>query len=336
MTTNKGRFGVKVHLSHTIFVIIVLGLLSGCSNRTLATPSMTIASPVVPTITSLSITPTFATNTPQAPATTPPLHPLETQPTVSDPRSELQSGIYLVFWMDGLLYLSSLEQPLGVRLASVDYPFARSSPDGGRLAFSSKGELMLYEMASGKVTKLSGLQKGNSQPSWSPDGKSLVYTHNDEELVDSSLYVVNVKDNNPIRITSWPTIERAPAWSPDGKWIAFASDHAKINRTDGTYLGVTEIYLLDTGCLAEPTSCVNEITQITDMGTDGDSDGPSWSSDGKQLLFMCGSLLSDGNYQKDICSIRVDGSELKKITNTPENELWPMWSPDGKIHRVYT
>jgi Tol biopolymer transport system component len=235
-----------------------------------------------------------------------------------------------VYWTDGSLYLSSQEHPLGIRFAAVDYPFARLSPIGDEILFSSKGELASYEMTTANVTKLPVMQTDNYQPSWSPDGKSLVYVHDDEAMVNSSLYVVPRLAERPARVTSWPTVERAPAWSPDGKWIAFASDQAKINRTNGSFLGVTELYLLNTQCLGESTSCANMIKQLTDMGADGDSDGPAWSPDSRQLVFMCGSTSPGGRYQKDICTVGVDGAGLKHLTNTPENELWPIWSPDGK------
>lgn len=332
MAKPKKELGVKVDQIGAIAMIVAVGLLAGCLGTTATTPSGVLTPSFAPTVAS----PTeFPPSTPEPPRITPTTSfqaATETRsvPTPLDAQARLPSGTYLAFWLDGALYLRALESPLETGLAPIDYLFARMSPDTSRIAFSDQGKLGIYEIMSGEITALPDLQRSNYQPSWSPDGNSLVYVHDDEEMVNSSLFVVNLADGSPTRITSWPTIERAPAWSPDGKWIAFASDRAKIDRTDGSYLGVTEIYILDAGCLTEPLSCNDKAKQITDMGADGDSDSPAWSVDSNQLVFMCGSLLDSGRYQEDICIVRRDGSELHNITNTPENELWPIWSPSGE------
>ena len=36
----------------------------------------------------------------------------------------------------------------------------------------------------------------------------------------------------------------------------------------------------------------------------------------------------DGNFE--IYTMDTDGSGLKRVTQSPENDLWPSWSPDGK------
>ena len=52
----------------------------------------------------------------------------------------------------------------------------------------------------------------------------------------------------------------------------------------------------------------------------------SWSPDGKKITFI--SAGQDGN--SDIHVMNADGSGLVNLTNSPEDDWEPIWSPDGK------
>ena len=73
----------------------------------------------------------------------------------------------------------------------------------------------------------------NQAPSWSPDGKRLVYARGFEEAED--ICIINW-DGTGERCARTPWKENYPSWSPDGEWIAFD------RYLDGTYR--TEIYLM--------------------------------------------------------------------------------------------
>jgi Tol biopolymer transport system component len=133
-------------------------------------------------------------------------------------------------------------------------------------------------------------------------------------------------------LTYESTVEKDPAWSPDGQWLAYAADSSKIGLP-GNYMGVTEIYLLNTSCLEQPNTCV--IHQLTDQGPYGDTSAPTWSPDSQRLAVECGQTEQPGTvderYQTDICVTDLNGAPLRNLTNTPdENEYAPGWSPDGR------
>ena len=52
---------------------------------------------------------------------------------------------------------------------------------------------------------------------------------------------------------------------------------------------------------------------------------PSWSRDGKLIAFT-----SDRAGGEDLYVMNADGSNIRRITSTPEPEHYPVWSPDGK------
>jgi len=56
---------------------------------------------------------------------------------------------------------------------------------------------------------------------------------------------------------------------------------------------------------------------------------PSWSPDGRRLVFMHQTFNeSGGNYE--IAAMDRDGSGMKLLTKEPADDGWPQWSPDGR------
>jgi TolB protein len=54
---------------------------------------------------------------------------------------------------------------------------------------------------------------------------------------------------------------------------------------------------------------------------------PTWSPDGRQIAFS--RWTDDGNWS-DIYIMNVDGSDIRRLTISPEDAGNPAWSPDGK------
>ncbi len=108
-------------------------------------------------------------------------------------------------------------------------------------------------------------------PSWSPDGKKIVFSAINT-AGDNDLYVVDVGTQELERLTNDFYDDRDPAWSPDGSSIAFTSD-----RTPYGAAGKYNLFLYRMETRA--------IEYLTFDSTNYYS--PSWSPDGRMLAFTC-------------------------------------------------
>lgn len=112
----------------------------------------------------------------------------------------------------------------------------------------------------------------------------------------------------PTNLTNNSAGDFEPMWSPDGKKIAFYSDRNPVEKCK------YKILIMD----------ADGSNQKELPNTDCDF-RPVWSPDGKKLAFDSG---RDGNHE--IYTINIDGTDLRRLTNSPNYDSSPRWSPDGK------
>src|SRR5829696_7094948 len=78
---------------------------------------------------------------------------------------------------------------------------------------------------SGEPRQLTGGEYENAQPSWSPDGRQLVFVSARTETWDTDLiedlYVISVDGGEPERLTDAQGSCGSPVWSPDGRSVAY-------------------------------------------------------------------------------------------------------------------
>jgi Tol biopolymer transport system component len=92
------------------------------------------------------------------------------------------------------------------------------SPDGKHLAFSALTKLYILDLPDGKPRQLSSGEVREFHPSWSPDGKSLVYVNWAPE--GGHLWKRSPDGAGEAQqLTRTPAFYRDPVWSPDGKRI---------------------------------------------------------------------------------------------------------------------
>jgi serine/threonine protein kinase/Tol biopolymer transport system component len=204
---------------------------------------------------------------------------------------------------------------------STQIPVATSVGGGtGQIVFASSRsvvpQLYLVNADGTDLTQLTNMENGACQPSWSPDGKQLVFISPclgrgeffENIYNESSLYSINADGTGLKQLTVSPGSDFEPAWSPDGKEIAFTSVRG----------GFRQIYTLDVDS--------QDITLLTNTTDAIESSQPSWSPDGTKIVYM---VKRVGTYQ--VWAMNADGQEAVQLVRSGQ-DLWdflPSWSPDG-------
>ncbi len=95
------------------------------------------------------------------------------------------------------------------------------SPDGKRAAFAALGDIYIQTLG-GELQNLTRDRYFDTDPAWSPDGRTLVYS-SDRGGKLLQLRLRDLASGEDRQLTQLSTQPLGAAWSPDGKRIAFIS-----------------------------------------------------------------------------------------------------------------
>ncbi len=159
------------------------------------------------------------------------------------------------------------------------YSQAAFSPDGRELAYTAythgKDVLVVLDVKSRTVMRqLNTDLEGMVGPSWSPDGKHIVFSGNKNGLLN--IYMIDADGRNLRALTTGLQGGLQPSWSPDGRKIAFVSDRGPGTDVSLLKFGKWQVDILD---LAS-----DSIETIPGQG--GRNLNPMWAPDGKSLAYV--------------------------------------------------
>jgi len=228
----------------------------------------------------------------------------------------------------------------------------RVSPDGSRVAFSALTktgwEIMMYSIELNRAVTFPRFGGTNLSPAWSADGMKLAFSSS--HAGDSEIYVADNSGNNARRLTTdkgpdvspvWNrktnaqisfvsgrtglpqiyTMEAdgtnqqrmtdqgyavSPSWAPNGQFLSFAW----VRKYGPGDPGSLDLYLMDIAS--------KQWVQLTHDG--GRNDFPSWSPDGRHVVFQ-----SNRSGSLQIWSMLADGTKVQQLTFTGHNTQ-PNWS----------
>jgi Tol biopolymer transport system component len=231
---------------------------------------------------------------------------------------------------------------------SDEYP--RWSPDGTRIAFTAnpKGQYDIFVM-SADGTGLSALVDSpadETEPAWRPDGSGLAFTLRDEEawtidfatrtesrlapefnrthgILDFSpsaplaaftgkrtfgwdVFLLDLASGRTTAMTSGGKSCR-PRFSPDGRTIAFVSHSAD---------GMGDVWTMNPDGTAK--------TRMTETEATADY-FPSWSPDGKEIVFCSGTEHSPKEGRWTLHILDVATHRVRPLLTAAERALFPDW-----------
>jgi Tol biopolymer transport system component len=176
----------------------------------------------------------------------------------------------------------------------------------GRIVLSSEDDIYAVNADGSGLRELTTKRGAEFDPTWSPDGRRVVYRDSRRGINhDDEIYVMDADGSDATDITNHRGNDWGPAWSPSGDRIVFNSDR------DGQPMG---------GFLVDPDG-----SHLRRIPTDLWVEYPTWAPDGRRIAFMGGNL--SGEY--DIWAVDVDGTDPVELTDSPGPDGWPAWSPDG-------
>ena len=208
------------------------------------------------------------------------------------------------------------------------------SPDGKTVVFDLLGDLYTVPVAGGTATKIVGGMSFESQPKFSPDGRSIAFL-SDRSGVEN-LWVANADGSNPRAVSKDRPTDAAPedmispSWTHDGEYL-LVSKARPPERTHGIFLydknGGTGIRI---GSAPPPPSAP-------------DAEGPRRpapnrlgavaSPDGRFIYYAERMNLFSYNVRFPLWQIvRFDREtgDTATITNAQGSAMRPVLSPDGK------
>ncbi len=188
--------------------------------------------------------------------------------------------------------------PDGVRLAFSSNRTYRKPMDGGFLEVPGNTKIWMLDTKTNTVERLTDGLGLDMYVTWSPDGSQMAFMSVRDG--DADIYIRDA-DGTVRNVTKNDARDTNPDWSPDGRRLLFSSD------MDGDD---TELYILDLDD--------NTLTQLTN-NTFGDSD-PAWSPDGTHIAF-----ISDRDGDVEVYVMKADGSDVRRITHSPGDDLHPRW-----------
>ncbi len=200
---------------------------------------------------------------------------------------------------------------------------AELSPDGERLVyerwdFDVPPQIYLVK-PDGTGRRLTDLPGGATDPTWSPNGRSIAFAGRLREDSDADIFVMTPQGRGIERVAGSVRDEGLPDWSPDGSRLAF---HTLYDDGRGQ-LKVTSVR-------------THASTHLTPRRSGTASVEPAWSPDGRWIAyttFVRGLTLNGKVVETEIWRMRPDGTHRERIGDPSRfDEVYHEadWSPDGR------
>ncbi|HEY0756558.1 MAG TPA: S9 family peptidase [Ktedonobacteraceae bacterium] len=168
--------------------------------------------------------------------------------------------------------------------------------DGAGFIFERNSHLFLLHVTGGEPRQISAGDWDDSDPAWSPDGKTLAFTSSREDdrwrAPSPDLYTLAIEDGKagePQRLTDGTLACSAPAWSPDGQTIAFLAG------LKWKSAGHVDIYKIAANARQAAATCLTqEFEGSFQDWTNTDADArdehgapaPTWATDGESIYTL--------------------------------------------------
>jgi Tol biopolymer transport system component len=187
------------------------------------------------------------------------------------------------------------------------------SPDGAKIAYQGSDGIYVMNADSSDPRLLISNEfaaggwgeYGVFSPAWSPDGQRIAFVRANYEEPFAIYTMLADGSGAPTAVPTGGWAQDTPAWLPDGR-IGFA--------TVGDWVDPNTNVLSSADQIASATASGSDLKVYVTSGTRGYVGDPTWSPDGRSLLFTANSSLGTPTR---LYLVREDGSVAKAIPEAP-------------------
>jgi TolB protein len=206
---------------------------------------------------------------------------------------------------------------------------ARPDPSKGYVWMLDPYDLYTVNRDGTGQTRLTNYDVYTAEAVLSPDGKKIVFTSLKDG--DLEIYTMNVDGSDVKRLTTTPGYDGGPWWSPDGTKIVYRANHPQDSTELKAYRDLLDQRLIRPSRveLFVMNADGSDQRQITALG--GANFGPSWSPDGKRIIFSSNFVAPrSGNF--DLYLVDADESmatadKLERVTTSEVFDGFAMFHP---------
>jgi len=222
-------------------------------------------------------------------------------------RDRLSLDLFMADAASGAVVRKIVSMATDPHFDSLQYIYSAGAWDasGQRFAMSvlHDGHPMLVVMDTAhpsqrKEIPLAGLGEIYN-PSWSPDGRRIVFSALKGGLAD--LFVYTIESGALEQVTADAFADLQPAWSPDGRTIAFVTDRFT-SMLEDLQFGPLRIGLLDLA--------THDIRPVYVDPTGGKQVSVQWSPDSRGVYF-----ISDRNGVSNVYRVELESDDLRQVTS---------------------
>lgn len=193
------------------------------------------------------------------------------------------------------------------------------SPDGNQVAFSYQGDIWVMSVNGGNARRLTIHPAYESNPVWSPDGKSIAF--NSRRLGNQDIFTIPAQGGNVTRLTYHSTTDAIGSWAGNQiifnsarrafKQIEWASEIQTVNAKGGT-----------------PYRVMDALGYM-----------PAQSPNGNLIAFVKGACrisreAYNGPANKDVWIYNTKTRKYTQISKSKFNDIQPLWGNDNTLYYI--
>lgn len=236
---------------------------------------------------------------------------------------------------------------------SSEEAYPAFSPDGKWLVFSSDAggshDLYLVDASGRSQVRLTEASAAETQPTWSPDGKSIAYIRQPwNPSSPSTLAIIDRDGKNPRRVGSLKDVQ-LPHWAGDGR-LYFSMRVGRqldifslrpdgqdlVNHTQTPEIDEANVDVRQQLLVYDQPDGEDYAIGMLDLKTGtkklwksgGTYWDPVWTADGQGLLV--GVYAQRDATLSRLTELDLSGTMRRQWTPDDRNVFWPTVSPDGK------